>query len=284
VVLREAPRGSSPYLYSLTRHGFQVAQGRQPPAIPPKREFRELEAEKDGNIRHDLRVYSWLIELRHLLGTQATEKWRTPKWPAGTCSVPQTGNGRSRRQMTLKHVRHAKHIGIFDVDSADFGRIEPDAICEVRLAEDALTLDVIVELDLTDRVAYNTVKFRRYDAFLTAWWTETRRYQQLGIRPVVVFVCRTRQMAETYALAADETLRGSVGVTGSPAHERYYPAREHLFFVAEQDIYHGDLGALALPALPPDIREALDGTRAAALSRVLLFPERVIRAGKRPAR
>lgn len=283
-VLRVAPRGSSPYLYALTRHGFQVGQARQPPAIPPRREFRELEVEKDGNVRHDLHMFSWLIEFRRLLGAQATDKWRTPRWPAGTCSVPQIGNGRKRRPMTLKDVRHAKHIGIFDVDSANFGRLEPDAICEVRLAEDALTLDVIVELDLTDRVSYNVPKFKRYDAFLTAWWSETRRYQQLGIRPVVVFVCRTRQIAETYALAADETLRGSIGVTGSPTHERYYPAREHLFFVAEEDIYHGDLGALALPALPPDVREALDGTRAAGLSRVLLFPDRVLRAGKRPPR
>ena len=70
-------------------------------------------------------------------------------------------------------------------------------------------------------------------------------------------------------------------MTGSPAHERYYPAREHIFFVVETDIYDGDLAALALPALPPDIREALDGTRSLSLARVLLFPERVVRAGRR---
>jgi hypothetical protein len=284
IVLRAAPRGASPYLYSLTRYGLQVAQARQPPAVPPTREFRAQEAEKDGHVRHDLHMLSWVIELRRALGTQATEKWRTPRWPAGACAVPQSGKGRGRRQITLKDVKHAKHIGIFDVDSTDIARLEPDAICEIHLAEDGLTFDLIVELDLTDRTAYNVPKFRRYDAFLTAWWTEARRYQQLGTRPVVVFVCRTREMAATYAQAADETLRGSIGVTGSPAHERYYPAREHIFFVAEEDIYHGDLTALALPALPPDIREALDGTRTPALSRVMLFPDRVIRAGKQPAR
>ena len=199
IVLRDAPRGAVPYVYSLTRYGLQVAQARQPAAVPPSREFREQEAEKDGHVRHDLHMLSWVIELRRLLGAQATEKWRTPRWPAGTCPVPQTGSGRSRRQITLKDVKHAKHIGIFDVDSADVARLEPDATCEIHLAEDGLTFDLIVELDLTDRTAYNVAKFRRYDAFLTAWWGEMRRYQQLGTRPVVVFVCSTPEIAAAYA-------------------------------------------------------------------------------------
>ncbi len=280
IVLRDAPRGAVPYLYSLTRYGLQIAQARQPAAVPPTREFREQEAEKDGHVRHDLHMLSWVIELRRLLGAQATEKWRTPRWPAGTCPVPQTGKGRGRRPITLKDVKHAKHIGIFDVDSAEVARLEPDATCEIELAEDGLTFDLIVELDLTDRTEYNVAKFRRYDAFLTAWWGEMRRYEQLGTRPVVVFVCSTPEIAATYARAADETLRGSIGVTGSPAHERYYPAREHIFFLAETDIYDGELAALALPALPPEVREALDGTRSPSLARVLLFPERIIRAGR----
>ena len=183
--------------------------------------------------------------------------------------------------MTLKDVKHAERIGIFDVDSADVARLEPDAICEVHLAEDGLTFDLIIELDLTDRTSYNVPKFRHYDAFLTAWWGEMRRYQQLGTRPVVVFVCGAPQIALAYARAADETLRGSVGLRAVPPTSATTPAREHIFFVAEADIYDGDLSALALPALPPEVREALDGTRSLSLARVLLFPERVIRAGKR---
>lgn len=284
IVLRDPPRGAVPCLYSLTRYGLQIAQARQPAAIPPSREFREQEAEKDGNVRHDLHTLSWVIELRRVLGAQATEKWRTPRWPAGTCPVPRIGNGRHRRAITLKDVKHAKHVGIFDVDSADVARLEPDATCEIHLPEDGLTFDLIVELDLTDRSSYNIPKFKRYDAFLTAWWSEMRRYQQLGTRPVVVFVSNTPETAAAYAAAADETLRASIGVTGSPTHERYYPAREHIFFLAETDIYHGDLTALALPPLPPEVREALDGTRSPAPSRVLLFPERILRAGRRGAK
>jgi hypothetical protein len=280
IVLRDPPRGAAPVLYSLTRYGLQVAQARQPAAVPPSREFREQEAEKDGHVRHDLHTGSWVIELRRLLGVQATERWRTPRWPAGVCPVPQTGSGRSRRPITLKDVKHAKHVGIFDLDSADVARLEPDAICEIHLLEDGLTFDLIVEMDLTDRASYNVPKFKRYDAFLTGWWSETRRYQQLGTRPIVIFVCRTEDMALAYARAADETIRGGIGVTGSPAADRYYPAREHMFFVSEPDIYRGDLTALALPSLPPDVRDALDGESAFTPRRVLLLPDRVVRAGR----
>ncbi|MGA2165532.1 MAG: replication-relaxation family protein, partial [Solirubrobacteraceae bacterium] len=279
-VLRDMPRGSAPYLYSLTRYGMQVAKARQPAAIPPSREFREQEVEKDGVIRHNLHTLSWVIELRRLLGEQAIEKWRTPRWPAGTCPVPQVGSGRSRHRLTLKDVRHAKHIAIFDIDNEDIMRLDPDATCDINLLQHGLTFDLILELDLTDRSSYNITKFKRYDAFLTAWWPELRRYQQLGTRPIVLFICRTPEMALAYATAADETLRGSIGVTGSPAHKRYYPAREHTFFAAEADIYNNDLAVLALPPIPPDIRQALENTPGLSPARVQLLPNR-IRAANR---
>ncbi len=280
IILRDTPRGALPYLYSLTRFGMQTAQQRQPPAVPPTREFREMEVEKDGRIRHDLHLESWVIEFHEHLGHLATDKWRTPRWPAGTCSVPQIGNGRNRRQIALKDVPRPKHIGIFDVDNKDFARIEPDAICEVHVPDERLTFDVCVEMDLTDRTSYNIEKFRKYDAFLCAWWGEQRRYRQLGTRPGVVFVCRTAEIALTYAKAADQTLKGSLGVTGSAAHERYYPARDHIFFATESDIHHGSLAALALPPLPPPVRDALDGTDALSVSRVNLFDERIISSGR----
>jgi len=284
IILRDKPRGALPYLYSLTRFGMQTGQQRQPAAIPESRVFREVEIEKDGRIRHDLHLLSWVLELHEQIGRLATDKWRTPRWPAGTFSVPQMGNGRSRRQMTLKDVRRPKHIGIFDVDSNDFARIEPDAICEVKVPDERLTFDVCVEMDLTDRSSYNLEKFRRYDAFLTGWWGEQRRYRQLGTRPAVLFVCRTAEMALTYAKAADETLHGSIGVTGSAAHERYYPARDHLFFVTESDIHQGSMAALALPALPPGVRRELDGETALTVARVDLFDQALLRAATLPVR
>jgi hypothetical protein len=283
IILREQPRGALPYLYSLSKHGMEVAQRRQPAAIPLSREFREMEVQKDGRIRHDLHLLSWVIELHEQLGSYATDKWRTPRWPAGTLPVPQVGNGRSRHPVTLQDIPRPKHIAIFDVDNTAFARIEPDAILEIHIPEDQLTFDVLIEMDLTNQTSHNTPKFAKYDAFLTAWWTQNRRYQQLDNRPVVVFVCPTTDTAIAYARAADQTLKGSIGVTGSAPHDRYYPARDHIFFAVERDLHQGDLSALMLPALPPDARDALEGTSRLTLSRVLLFPERLTRAATQPA-
>jgi hypothetical protein len=282
IILREAPRGALPFLYSLTRFGMQTAQQRQPPAIPPKREFREIEVEKDGRIRHDLHLEAWVIAFHMAIGRMASDKWRTPRWPAGTCALPHIGNGRSRRTMTLKDVRRPKHIGIFDVDSQHFATIQPDAILEVKVPDPQLTIDLCVEMDLTDRAAYNREKFCRYDAFLCGWWGEHRRYRQLGVRPAVVFVCRTPELALTYARAADEEMHGSIGVTGSVSHERYYPGREHVFFATESDLHNGSLAALALPPLPPLVRAALDGEAALAVERVNLVDEKLAREATLP--
>ena len=260
-----------------------MAQARQPAAIPPTREFREQEAEKDGHVRHDLHTLSWVIELRRLLGRAGDGEVAHAALAGGHCPVPQIGQ---RPQPPTDHPegRQARKAHR-DLRRRQRRDRPPGTRRDLRdpPPEDGLTFDLIIELDLTDRVAYNIPKFKRYDTFLTAWWSEMRRYQQLGTRPVVLFVSNTPETAAAYARAADETLRASIGLTGSPTHERYYPAREHIFFLAETDIYHGDLTALALPPLPPEVREALEGTRSPAPSRVQLFPERILRAGWRSA-
>ncbi|MGH2905014.1 MAG: type IV secretory system conjugative DNA transfer family protein [Solirubrobacteraceae bacterium] len=280
IILRDTPPGTLPYLYAITKFGLEVAQRRQPAAVPEKREFRAMEIEKDGRIRHDLHLLSWVLELHEQLGRHATDKWRTPRWPAGAFPVPHLGNGRNRHAATLHDIPHPKHTGIFDVASADFAEVKPDAVCEIQIPEQQLTFDLAVEMDLTDRVSYNLEKFASYDAFLTAWWPVHRRFRQLGTRPAVVFVCSNAKIALAYARAADQTLKGSVGVTGSPAQDRYYPARDHMFFAVEDDIHAGRLTALALPQLPPDLRHALDGTAGLSLSRVLLFSEELTRAAQ----
>ena len=96
-----------------------------------------------------------------------------------------------------------------------------------------------------------------------------------------MFVCTTPEMAIAYARAADQTLAGSIGVTGSPAQDRYYPGRDHIFFATETDLHNGDLAALALPPLPPQLRNALEGASNLPLSRVRLFPEKLLSTTRR---
>jgi hypothetical protein len=76
-------------------------------------------------------------------------------------------------------------------------------------------------------------------------------------------------------------MKASIGVTGSPAQDRYYPGRDHIFFANESDLHNGDLAALALPPLPPQLRDALEGTSNLPLSRVRLFPEKLLSAARR---
>jgi hypothetical protein len=60
---------------------------------------------------------------------------------------------------------------------------------------------------------------------------------------------------------------------GSPAEQWYYAGREHLYFALETDIHRGRRGAVALPTLPPTVRERLTETRELALEPVALLPE-----------
>ena len=65
---------------------------------------------------------------------------------------------------------------------------------------------------------------------------------------------------------------------GAPADQGYYPGREHVFFARETDIHASRLDALALPPLPPEVRERLSGDRDLALRAVSLLPETVVQA------
>jgi hypothetical protein len=134
-----------------------------------------------------------------------------------------------------------------------------------------LTFDVLVELDLTDRASYNREKFLAYDAFLSGWCLAHPRFREQGTRPAVVFVCQNARAALACAREADELMTGRIGAMGAPAEHWYYAGRDHLFFAIEDDIHHGELAALALPAQPPGLRERLTANRDLVLETVVLM-------------
>jgi hypothetical protein len=164
------------------------------------------------------------------------------------------------------------------LDLPAFREIKPDLSLEVRIESLKLTFDLLVELDLTGRPSYNREKFVAYDAFLTGWSLAYSRYRTLGSRPVVVFVCPDARTALAYAQEADDAMKGRIGAMGRPPHEWYYAGRDHVLFAVEPDIHQGSLAALALPALPRNVRANLTGSDHIEVGRVELLPRTVVEA------
>jgi hypothetical protein len=94
----------------------------------------------------------------------------------------------------------------------------------------------------------------------------------------VVFVSPDHHAALACAREADELMTGRIGAMGTPAEHWYYAGRDHIFFVVEEDIHHGNLGGLALPPRPPTLREQLTGSRELALDSVRLVEHRIATA------
>ena len=268
--------GGLPVLYSLTRRGLQVAQSRRPPAISSKREWRPIEVRHAMRVPHDLHALSWAVACHRAVGDLATDNWRTPRYVTGRFPVPQAGSGARRHPITINEIPVPEGQAIIDVALSKFGEIKPDLSLELKIEMIKLTFDLLVEIDLTERPAYNRDKLLAYDAFLCGWCLEHPRYKTLATRPVVLFVCRDERALLGCAKAADEALVGRIGVMGTPAEQWYYASREHTFFALETDVHRHRLTALALPVLPPDLRERLSGDRDLALETVGLLPESIV--------
>ncbi|MGI8559575.1 MAG: LAGLIDADG family homing endonuclease [Solirubrobacteraceae bacterium] len=287
--LREHTRsdGKPPLLYSLTRRGLEVAQTRTPtPAISPRRDWKPIDQARAARLAHDLHALGWAVELHHTVGTLATDHWRTPRYATGRYPVPQVGSGQRRHPITLNEIPVPDGQAIIDVSLKTFHEVKPDLSLELRIESIKLTFDLLVELDLTARASYNHDKFLAYDAFLCGWSAAHSRYQTQGTRPAVLFVCPDAHAALACANEADDTLTGRIGVMGTPPEHWYYAGRDHVYFATEADVHHGDLRALALPPLPPGLRERLTGQRELELAQVELLAERTVQADRdhRPSR
>jgi hypothetical protein len=269
--------GKPPLLFSLTARGLRIAQERSPaPAISPKREWRPIEQHNAGRLAHDLHALSWGIELHRLVGDMATDHWRTPRYATGRYPVPQVGFGRDRHPITANDLPVPAGQAIIDLELKTFTEVKPDLSLELRLPDQALSFDLLVELDLTARASYNHDKFLAYDAFLCGWSLGHRRFQTQGTRPAVVFISPTPRAALALAKEADEAMTGRIGVMGTGPEHWYHPGRDHLFFAVEADLYHGDVRTLALPPRPPGLRERLTGSRELELTMVDLLPRRLL--------
>jgi hypothetical protein len=281
--LREHGRddGKPPLLYSLTKRGLETAQRREPaPAISARREWREIDQSRAARFAHDLHAAGWAIAFHHAVGTLATDRWRTPRYATGRYPVPQIGSGQRRHPVTLNEIPIPDGQAIIDLELKSFSDVKPDLSLELRIDTIKLTFDVLVELDLTARPSYNREKFLAYDAFLCGWALAHPRYREQRTRPAVVFVCQDARSLLGCAKAADTAMTGRIGVMSTPAEHWYYAGRDHLFFTLENDVHGDDLSALALPPLPPDLRERLTGSSELGMARVELLPPTVVAAAR----
>ncbi|MGA2927644.1 MAG: replication-relaxation family protein [Solirubrobacteraceae bacterium] len=269
-----------PALYSLTADGLKTGQQRTPhPAIHPKREHREIQASNGGRVAHDLHALWWTVALHRAVGDVATDNRKTPRYYTGRIPSPHATAGARRRPITLADSFPYGQTAI-DLQTPEPSEIKPDVTIELKAGQ--VVFDVLVELDLTERPAYNRDKLAAYDTFLCAWWRSVARYQRLAGPPIVVWVSRNERAMLALAIAADEMLTGRCGVIGRPPPNWYHAGRDHTFFAVEEHLHRGSLQLLALPELPPKTRQQRDCDQTLHLDTVQLIPATIAAAGRNP--
>jgi hypothetical protein len=236
--------GSAPRIWELTSTGYRLGQcsrGFVEPVIPRDRPLRRTEHETSVRLEHDLHGVGWWLAFR-----DAVDRRRvgildvfTPRYEQGKFAVPRLPitHGRGSRPVELRDVVLADRATFDGIPSDPFTRrIEPDLTIRLRfdtrrhdLVED-LEVDLLVEIDRSQRPSYNRDKLARYDAFLTGWGLLHERVKELGTRPVVVFVSPDRDAMLALMKVADPILTGRIGRVGDPSYQWYWAGREHTFF------------------------------------------------------
>jgi hypothetical protein len=261
--------GSGPRLYSLLPDGYRLGQrspGFYRPVIPRTAGRRRSEARTAMHLRHDLHTIGWWQAFEAALGPGVdVSDVFTPRYEEGRFSAPRFHTGRGHRAGELRDVLLGGGADIAGISSDRFDyTIEPDLTIRLEVmgwligkTDDIVAVDLLVEVDRTQRPARNLNKFRRYDQFLTGWALLHPRFEQLGTRPIAIFTSPNEPSMLALMKAADEIMTGRIGWTGEPEHAWYYPGRDHVLFTTETEIHRGSMLAWRLPELPRALRDAL---------------------------
>jgi Replication-relaxation len=256
--------GSAPRIWQLTSTGYRLGQhshGFVEPVIPRDRPLRRSEHETPMRLEHDLHGVSWWLAFRATVDRRRVgiRDVFTPRSEQGKFAVPHVhiAYGRGSRPVQLRDVVLADQATFNGIPNEPFTRrIEPDLT--IRLSFDAddhdlhedLEVDLLVEIDRSQRPSYNRDKLARYDAFLTGWGLLHPRVKELGTRPVVVFVSRDPAGMGALMKLADQVMTGRIGRLGDPDYRWYWAAREHTFFTTEEEAHNHTLDAWQLPECP----------------------------------
>jgi hypothetical protein len=261
--------GSAPRVYALTPAGYRLGQ-RSPgiwgSVIPRTGGRRRSEAATTMHLRHDLHALGWWQAFEAVLGPGVgVSDVLTPRYEEGRFRAPRIhiARGRGWRAVELRDILLGEaHIAGIPNEPFDY-TLEPDLTIRLEVMgwligkTDDIKLDLLVEIDRTQKPAKSLRKFARYDQFLTGWGLLHPRVEQLGTRPVVVFTSPNEPSMRALMKAADEVMTGRIGWAGDPLPSWYYPGRDHVLFTTEPEIHHRSTRAWPLPKLPRELRDQL---------------------------
>jgi protein involved in plasmid replication-relaxation len=245
-------RGSFPWTYQLGEEGHRMLQHHG--VIHHGVRYLRRTIYEYGRALHELQLNAWVLAYRRLAGDALVA------WEGETDIDPPTSA--KRGQLRLEGDWSAK--GLRDQQAK---LVRPDAVLALEDRDDH-PRTLLIEYDRTRRVDKNFGKFRRYDAFLNWWWSETP-YGDHEEPPFVVFVCQNDEQRQHFLAAADHELTGHRWHPSIRPEEHEYVARRHVLFVVERDMHRGAVDAWRLPTVPPGHPGRVPDVR-----RVILPPRR----------
>ena len=175
---------------------------RPPPAAGhrasrPARPLRAPRAIDYSYVLHDLQLNTWVLAYRRLLdGTLLEWHGETPIHPAPEAPPSPA---RPRRRLDRRRPQRPRRPA----------RLSPTPCSRSPAPTARRRGPCSCEYDRTRRVDKNYDKFRRYDAFLTAWQQDTG-FARLGDEdpPYVLFICQDPDQRDLFMAAADHELTG----------------------------------------------------------------------------
>ena len=270
--------GRPPTVYAVSARGREWLrrehQGLRPDQPSPDylRADRNLPAPGRGSgVPHTLAIQLVLGALRHYGGTDVKTAWRTSVMPGGRLDVGMAHNDRRDKRIRLEDLTGRDGQTVTgDALSTALGVVEPDAIVHMtgHVAGQRRSLTMLLEIDRTDRPAYNTDKLIAYDHFLAGWCQRTRTFA--NARPLLVYIASSPRHALRLLARASDVMTVGIGTGGHDPQTYHYHGRTHTAFTCIDWLLGGQAYALRMAPVPPEGR---DGAPVIDAEAVALVPE-----------
>jgi hypothetical protein len=283
----EGRRGRRPRLFAVAPRGLEYLRLRhsdlRPDQEPPaylRPERKPPSAGKGREVPHELAVQLTVVALRQY---DARVHWHTTRMPGGRWDVGMVHEDRRDRSLRLADLTPAPGLTVHGEQLDAPPTLEPDLSIQLHghFGGQRAVIDLLIEVDRTNRGAYNATKFTAYDQFLGGWCLRTRHWgNDRRTRPVVVFVAHSPKAMLALLHGADQAMTLGFGARGRYQAAQYeFPGRAHTAFTCLDWLLAGRALALRLPALPPQVRGQHTELRPA---HVALLPEEWWPATSRP--